>query len=382
VLAVVVLNAVGIFSFGVEPVMAAQLKQRLGLSARAVALLLAIELVGSMLAVVPAYAWSRRTPTRVVAIAAAALFIIANAVSGRYPTYELLLASRGLAGLAGGTLAILTLMIAAQAPQPARIYGVWVLGQTLLAAPGLMLFTSLAARFGLGALYAAMAAAMTATLPLAWMLDPLRPPIADQSRAAGVIRAGAARMGDGATIVLVLFNFYLIANGLWAFAAVRGTQLQLSADRVAACLTAAYLISLGGAGLASWIGTAHRCWALVLIGHGALGIAALLFGFDSGSAGFAAFTIILQFSWAFTAPLLLAMAARLEPAGWAMAPANLLLSAGLAAGPTLTGFLFDAPHGPSTIAWVAAALLACSVALLRSYPRGASAVLASPRLEP
>ena len=64
--------------------------------------------------------------------------------------------------------------------------------------------------------------------------------------------------------------------------------------------------------------------------------------------------------------LLLAMAARLEPTGWAMAPANLLMSAGLAAGPLVTGLIFDTQHGPRTIAWVAVVALACSLALLKA----------------
>ncbi|MFL6605822.1 MAG: MFS transporter [Steroidobacteraceae bacterium] len=364
VVAVVVLNAVGIFSFGIEPVMASQLHQRLGLPSPAVALLLAAELSGSMLAAIPAAMWSRRAPARVVALLAATLFIIANAVSAYYQTYQLLLFARGLAGLAGGTLAVLTLMIAAQAPQPARIYALWVLAQTLLAVPGLMLFTSLSARFGLGTLYAVMAAAMVATLPLAWVLDPIRPVVADGTRAVRATRASARRIGDAAAPLLILFMIYALANGLWAFAAERGNQLHLSADGVDASLSAAYLISLGGAGLASWIGAPHRCRKLALIGHIALSLAALLFALDGGFAVFATFTIVLQLAWAFTAPLLLAIAARLEPAGWAMAPANFLLTAGLAVGPMVTGFLIDAQHGPRTIALLSAAVLACSLALL------------------
>ena len=349
--------------------MASQLHQRLELSSRAVALLLAVELGGSMLASWPALVWSRQTPARAVAVSAAILFIIANVVSAYFQTYQLLLISRGLAGLAGGTLAILTLMIGAQAPQPTRMYGLWILGQTLLAAAGLMLFTSLSTRFGLGILYVAMAAGMVFTLPLAWALDPVRAPVAGDSRSVGLPRPSAAHVPNSAGILLVLFIFYLMANGLWAFAAERGSQLHLPSARVDACLSAASLISLGGASLASWIGTADGCWRLALMGHLALCVAAMLFGLDRGLAVFVAFAIILQFTWAFTAPLLLAMAARLEPAGWAMAPANLLLSAGLAVGPIVTGFFFDTQHGPRTIAWVAAVVLTCNLALLTNGRR-------------
>ncbi len=369
VFAVVVLNAVGISSFGVEPLMASQLHQRLDLSSRAVALLLAVELGGSMLASWPAVVWSRRTPARAVAVSAATLFIIANVLSACFQTYPLLLVSRGLAGLAGGTLAILTLMIGAQAPRPTRMYGWWILGQTVLAAAELVLFASLSTRFGLGILYVVMAAGMGVTLPLAWALDPVRPPVAGGPPSVGKPGRSAAHVPNSVGVLLVLFIFYVMANGLWAFAAERGSQLHLPSARVDVCLSAASLISLGGAGLAAWMGAAEGCWRLALAGHFALCVAAVFFGVDMGLAGFVAFAVILQFTWAFTAPLLLAMAARLEPAGWAMAPANFLLSAGLAVGPIVTGLVFDRQNGPRTIAWVAAVVLTCNLAVLANCRR-------------
>jgi predicted MFS family arabinose efflux permease len=366
--AVVAFNAVGIFSFGVEPVLASELQRQLGLPPDRVGILLAVEFGGSMLATIPALLWSRRVPARTVALTTAGAFIVANAVCIHYQSYPSLLLSRALAGLAAGTLVILTLTVAARTAQPARTYGLWVIGQTLLAALGLLFFPQLSARFGIGTLYGLMAGGMLAVLPLAQAFDAVTAPVTKRPGSRGLTQLPAGRIRSSVAILLVLFLFYMAAAGLWAFAGERGRELSLSPTVVGPCLATAYLLSIGGAGMASRIGAMDRSRLLLtVIGHVALAMAAVLFAVKGGLTVFIAFAVVLQLAWAFTAPLLLAAAAAIEPAGWLMAPANFILSAGLSAGPLLAGPLIERPDGAREVAWVSMALLTSSLAALRIF---------------
>ena len=99
-------------------------------------------------------------------------------------------------------------------------------------------------------------------------------------------------------------------------------------------------------------------------GQVGLVVAIVLFAVEAGLVGFAAFAITLQLTWAFTAPLLLAMAGEIEPAGSMIAPATLIIGAGLTAGPLVAGPLLETKHGARTVALVSVALLALSLALL------------------
>ena len=238
VAAIVAFNAAAIFGFGVEPVIAAQLSTRLGLSAHEVGLLLGTEFAGSMLATLSAVACFRYVSPRLIALGMAALFIVTNLLSAGFPQYHALLVCRALAGFAGGALIVLTLTLAAHAARPARIYGLWVIGQTLTAAPALLFFSQLSARLALGTIYSVMAAAMLAALPLAWAFEPTTP------RQAGAVRAPQARVSVGVLreagfILAVLLLFYVVASGAWAFAAERGHQLNLTPGTVGEVLSGA-----------------------------------------------------------------------------------------------------------------------------------------------
>ncbi len=349
----VAFGAAATFSFGVEPVIAQQLTARFGLAEHQIGTLLSAEFFGSMIATVPAFFLCQRARWRRVALCAGLVLIVANIASALCTRYDELLLCRTTAGLASGMLVALTLTVAAATERPARTYGLWVLGQTVTASLGLLCLPRLPPRPALGTTYALIAALMLAVLPLSKGLE----------RAVYRTTAGRSRWWRAAAILGALFLFYLIANGLWAFAARRADQLQLAAAEAAPLLSGAYLLSAAGAGVAAWIGATSRYGRLAATGMVVLASSIWLFGMDGGRIGYALFAILLQLSWAFTAPLLLSMAAEVEASSAMMAPATAALGAGLTAGPLLAGYLFEG-GGVRAVVLVFAALLGAAAVLL------------------
>jgi MFS family permease len=357
-LAVVAFNAISLFSVGIEPIIAAELGSDLALPEHQAGAILSAEFGGTIVATFPALAWARRLPPRWVTLVAALLFLATNLASARLLTYGSLLALRALAGLAEGTLLILTLTIAARAPQPTRLYGWWVIGQTIVAAAGLLLFPQLTAKFGLSAIYTAMALGILLTLPLAWCFSGTEPAVIDAGRPTLPWR-------NATTILTVLFLYYVVAGGMWAFAADRGNELHLSPQTVGYLLGAAYLISLVGAGLAARVGSPSRCKELAVMGHIGLGLALVPFAIPGGPASFALFAILLQLTWAFSAPLLMTIVAQIEPVGSLMSAATFVMGAGLTVGPFIAGYLLEAHSGPLVLSGCFAGVVAASAVLLQ-----------------
>lgn len=368
VAAVVVLGAIASFSLGVEPAIAMQLGLQLRLPPHMTGLLLSAEVGASMLASLPGLLWSRRVAPRAVAVIAALAYVAANLFSSLYPAYVSLLAWRALAGLAGGTLLIVVLAGAARCANPERVYGAWVIGQTLPATAGLYGLQRLFATAGLQAAYLLMALAMILSLPLVRGL-PRHP--APNSRDLATPRGH--RLSQAAAALSVLFLFYASVGGIWAFAADRGAAAGIAAPRVATELAVASLAGIAGAALAVWIGQSRWRTRLLIAGHGTLACALVLFAAGDNEWVFAASAIVLQIAWSFTAPFLLALAADTGAPGSMMSSANFILGAGLTAGPLLTGNMLELPGAFSLAAAAAGLLLLAGTIVLAWSVRGAPA---------
>lgn len=361
-MAIVTFNAISLFSTGVEPIVAAELSSDLGLLEHQVGAVLSTEFAGTMLASFPALWWTRRVSARFVAVLAAALFFGANLASAHYSGYVLLLLWRALAGLAEGTLLILTLSIAARAAHPTRLYGWWVVGQTLVAAAGLLIFPRVFSRLGVGAIYEAMAVGVLLALPLAGCFSARHSSVIDSR---DTTTAGRQIRLPGTLILLaVMFMYYVVAGGVWAFAADRGRLLHIEPDTIGSLLGVAYLISLAGAALAAASGIARRSRNLAFVGHLGLGLALVPFAVAMDTAAFALFAVVLQLAWAFTAPLLMTLAAEIEPAGSMMPATTFVVGAGLMVGPLLGGYLFELRGGPAILSVCFGAVVGVSALLL------------------
>jgi len=381
VVAVTLRGAIAGFSLGTQPAVAAQLAGEFHLTGRATALLLAVEGAAAMLTSLLVFWGARMVSARTLACAASVIFVLANLLASRYQSYEALLFCRALAGLGSGTVMIISLMSAAGCSNPERVYGGWIVGQTLASAAGLYFLPTLFSYHGIAGAYFLMAMAMLLAIPLVSGFNSSRACRAandariqsalELSRGGGYARVGP-RWIAAACSLLALFLFYTSIAGIWAFAASRGAAAHLPSEQVAADLSTANIVSLLGALLAAWIGHSARRQQFILAGHLLLALALLLFAIADAEPIFAASVILLQIAWAFGAPFLLSLNAAIEPGGSVMITANIALGAGLAAGPLLTGFMLDMHCGFVLAAATSGAMIAMGLLALWSGTRASS----------
>lgn len=341
------------------PAIAAQLASQWQLSPTQIGDLFSAELGAMSLATLPAIWWLKHVDWRRAALCSALLFIVANLLSMLAHDYSLLLIARFCSALAGGSLMIICLASAAASPRPSRTYGFWVMGQLVLGAIGLSLLPMLFERYGLGACYLLMALLMGLCLPLARCFPAGAPHRADNAAAAPAISRGKAVLG-----ILGILTFYISLSGVWTFIGAIGSQSGLSAQASGDILAIATLMGIVGALCATLCGDRLPRSILLLLGYGLMAASVLLLLGQPQLARFALAALAFKFTWTFILPLILARMAQMDRSGRLMNASNLVISAGLAIGPTLAGRLIESSGGFQQLLWAGAAITLVSLALV------------------
>lgn len=174
VAAIVAVSAIVPAVLLMAPAIAEQLGAQLGLGPGQVGTMFSSELAAMSLATIPAWWWQKRVDWRLVAVAAALLFIVANIASAFAVAYTSLLVLRFISALGGGTLMVICMASAAGSTERDRVYGIWVCGQLVLGALGLWMLPRLFTVYGLSALYIGLAVLMVLCFPLLKQF-PLKP---------------------------------------------------------------------------------------------------------------------------------------------------------------------------------------------------------------
>src|SRR5471030_273468 len=255
----------------VAPAVAAQLGGPMGLSASQIGTYFFIELGAFSLATVPSYLWLGRVDARRVAGLATGVFCVGNLITALVmPGFVALLALRAVTALGGGTLMVLCMTSAATSGDRDRVYGLWVVGQLVAGALGLLLLPHLFNAFGLRALYVTLALLALCAAPLTRGFDPAlggkrqqRDPHNEHDvhtpRATGGNSSGTA---NAVFAIAGVFVFYLAIGGVWTFASEAASLAGLDASRSGSVLAIASVMGIAGAGTASLIGgrlPAARC---------------------------------------------------------------------------------------------------------------------------
>ena len=341
------------------PAIAAQLASQWQLSPTRIGDLFSAELGAMSLATLPAIWWLKHIDWRRAALCSALLFIVANLLSMLAHDYSLLLMARLCSALAGGSLMIICLASAAASPTPSRAYGFWVMGQLVLGAIGLSLLPMLFQRFGLGACYLILALLMTLCLPLVRCFPSgAARPGADAPPAPAISRFKA---GLG---ILGILTFYISLSGVWTFIGAIGSQSGLSAQTSGDILAIATLMGIVGALCATLFGDRLPRSALLLLGYGLMAGSVLLLLDQPQLARFALAALVFKFTWTFILPLILARMAEMDRSGRLMNASNLVISAGLAIGPSLAGRLIESSGGFQGLLLGGALITLASLALV------------------
>lgn len=322
------------------PAIAAQLASQWHLTPSQIGDLFSAELGAMSLATLPAIWWLKHLDWRRAALCSALLFIGANLLSMLAHDYSLLLMARFCSALAGGSLMIICLASAAISASPSRSYGFWVMGQLVLGAIGLTLLPMLFARFGLGACYLILALLMTLCLPLARCFPTGAARPADDLANAPPVSPLKASLG-----ILGILTFYISLSGVWTFIGAIGAQSGLSAQTSGDILAIATLMGIVGALCATLFGERLPRSALLGLGYALMAASVLLLLGQPQLARFALAALVFKFTWTFILPLILARMAEMDRSGRLMNASNLVISGGLAIGPTLAGRLIESSGG-------------------------------------
>ncbi len=369
-LSLVVFAAITPLLLLVAPAVAAQLGGQLGLSASQIGTYFFVELGAFSCATLPSLLWLGRVDARRVAAIATAVFCLGNlATAVLMPGFVALLVLRALTALGGGTLMVLCMTSAATSGNRDRVYGLWVVGQLVAGALGLVVLPHLFEAFGLRALYVTLAVLALIASPLTRGFDPALGGASGKQaqQAASGNHGGRSSTWFLATLVIGgVLTFYVAIGGVWTFASKAASLAGLDAGHTGELLAIASVMGIVGAACASFIGNRIARAAMLLTGYAILVAALLGLSAHPGSTGYAAAIFAFKFAWTFVLPFILAAAAKTDTSGRLIATLNFVIGAGLAVGPLIAGVLLDAGAGLNTLFQGAAAICALSfICLLR-----------------
>lgn len=346
------------------PAVAAQYAGQLGLGAGQIGFLFSSELAAMSLATIPGYYWQKRWNWRMVGLCAALLFIAANIASAFVSSFEPLLVLRFMSALGGGTLMVIGLASVVLSNQRDRVYGLWVCGQLVLGAIGLWILPGLFAKFGLAALYIALAGLMTLSLPLVRYY----PANMEKSVGKGDAKTPAGSRRRAVIGILGLLGFYIGLSGVWTFIGSIASDAGIGVESTGQLLSTATILGIVGSLAATGIGGRIPRSLSLLAGYAVMAGSILLLLGGPQVARFAAAAFAFKFIWTFVLPFILGTISDQDSDGRLMSTANLVVGGGLAIGPAIAGQLLENGGGiPALLFFSVIATLLSFIAIMASH---------------
>lgn len=337
--AIIVFAAIAPGILMTAPAVSAQLAVQWQLGPAQIGRLFSTELGAMSLATLPAWWWIRRFNWRWVAALSAMVFIVGNIASALVQDFALLLLLRFITSLVGGTLMILCITCAAGTANPSRVYALWVLGQLVLGAVGLLALPPLFAYFGLMAVYLVLAAIMLCCLPLI----PAFPSGFTAARSAS--NGAATSLARKLCAVLAVLTFYISLSAVWTFIGYIAASAGLSPAHCGQVLAVATLLGIVGACTAALIGARFGGGRPIALGYALLLASVALLSGRPLLLRFVLAALLFKFTWTFVLPFILARVAGLDNDGKLMNGINLVIGGGMAIGPALAGYLIESSGG-------------------------------------
>lgn len=362
------------------PAVASQLQTQLDLTPSETGDLFSVELGAMSLASIPALWWMRRYNLRRLSLAFAVVFMLGNIASAYIDDYTTLLLTRFVTSLAGGSLMVMCMSLAAQARDRNRVYGLWVMGQLLFGAIGLAVLPNFFASRGIGVVYWALAGAMVLVLPLARFLPDrgISPTsVGGDPATTPTLRANAVKAGLG---LLAVLAFYISLSGIWTFVGGVAADAAIDSGTSSLVLSAATVLGIIGSATATVLGARPSVRVNLVIGYIGMTLAVLLLAGVPGLLRFIVAALIFKFTWTFVLPYLMSTLSDLDRTGSLVNLANVCIGGGFALGPFIGGRLVENSGGYGTLIALSVALLLLSLVLIvAAQPRRqVSAVAASP----
>ena len=350
------------------PAVASQLQLQLGLNPSQTGDLFSAELGAMSFASIPALWWMRKFNIRTMSTIFGTVFIVGNISSAYIGEYGTLLAIRFCTSLAGGSLMVLCMSLAAQTKDRNRVYGLWVMGQLSFGAIGLAVLPHFFDTFGIGIVYWVLAILMIVALPLVRFL-PQRNIAADHisDEQTGPTPKYVLRAALGLVAVLA---FYISLSGIWTFVGgIAGASL-IGTETSSVILSIATVLGIAGSALATVLGDRPNTRTNLLVGYLAMTLSVALLAGMPGLLRFAAAALLFKFTWTFILPYIMSTLSGLDRSGRLVNLANIAIGGGFALGPFMGGRLVESAGGYGTLITVSVTgLLLSLILILAAQPR-------------
>ncbi|RBP67807.1 putative MFS family arabinose efflux permease [Brevibacterium sanguinis] len=350
------------------PIVAIQLQQQLKFSPSQTGDLFAVELGATALASIPALYWVRRINLRKAALSLGLIYVVGNAISVFLTTFETLIVVRGVTSFAGGSLMVLSMMLAAQARNRDRMFGYWTVGQLALGAIGLATLPLLFSAFGIAAFYLSMGVLMALSILLVRYLPP-RPLQSPTNR----VEAQTAPPVNVTKVVIALVAcllFYVGLISVWTFMGGFAEAAGIAPEATSLYLALATAIGVATPIAAISVGGALNRRVVLVGGYGVMVIGVALLVNVEGAVRFVICALAIKAAWGWVLPFLMSTLGDLDPLGRASNLANLGIAGGLAIGPFVAGRIVEATGGFNALIFLALPTIVASLVLIvLSQPR-------------
>lgn len=339
VLAVAITSLIGTNATYFAPIEIGAIIDQFNLSAAKGGAFVSIELGFVAFISLTAATWLSRVDTRRIAIAAC-LFTAAVNVACAFPFYNIavLMVLRALAGTGAGVAFAICCIWTARSAQPARMYGITIVLVSVVTAAAMLPLSSLAAQYGLQAVFLLIGLILfAATLPLFWLQPPQRSgdPTSTQSTEVHVTKV--SRMG--LYVAVVLSNVAL--SIIWQFAERLGNQYGYSATNIAAVLSVSVIAGIGGSVVAAVVGDRFGYAVPLLAGLVTTIGCGVLVSVQSGYIGYAIAIALSEFGFLFILPFLIGFGSWLDASGKSAAWVGGLALTASAISPIVGGVIVD-----------------------------------------
>jgi predicted MFS family arabinose efflux permease len=335
VAAIVMLGAVAVAGFNIQPMYLGALADHLGFSAAQLGLIAGAEIAGSALAGVVAVSWVRRWNWRWVALAALLALGAGNLASAYATRFEVLIVLRSLTGFFGiGTSYALAIAALSATRQTERNFSIAIVAQVSIAILGFLMLPSYMAKAGTPAVFLPLAA-------IAFLLIPVLNFLPAGGRR-GSLEAVYQRPSTAWLIWVALLCqcvWYLGLGGVWAFVERIAVNASIDAGEIGAGLAIAMAVGLLGAFVAAVI--ADR-WGRVIPFALAMLIQLVALSLLADLRDYRGFVIAIclyNAAWNFALPYLFSLAALADVRGQLVVLMSTAQAVGLTVGASVAGAL-------------------------------------------
>ena len=337
-LAALLLVVIAANFFNVEPLFLGAAAVDLGLVEREIGYIAAVEMAGLAIMGMTAPVWILRVQWRTMALLAIAALIIGNFLTIFANSYLMLLVIRGFTGLFGDGLCwVLGMAVLGEAHNPDRIFGINMIGVTVLTAAHFYGLPPLIEVWQLDVIALVLALEGLLIVPiLFWFPTGPRKQIS--------VSTGPAKLPRTVAVTGLLANlvWFIAIGGFWAFVVRIASNAGLAAQATGAVLSAAVLSGLLGAVAATWLADrAGRMWPFVLTLILQIGVMLVLTGsFDVNT--FLLAMVCFNVVWVFGTAYITGLIATADSDGRAIVLIPVGIAAGASIGPAVAGELATA----------------------------------------